>query len=138
MVPHEQPDTRGDWNPRHARSLLRKLRDLNLAVSRVSIQAGVDVAIRGCLSLDALVERGVRYRLQDHHGERVLSLSICEGGLEIKLSGPTERRLEVELTLDGSGRTAAPGLVARLDVEQSDPRAFEHFLRRVVRGVYAA
>lgn len=138
MAPHELPNTDLDWSPRHARSLLRKLRDLNLVGSRVSIQPGVDVAIRGCLSLDSPVERGVRYRLQDHHGERVLSLSICEGGLEIKLSGPAERRLEIELTLDGSGRAAAPGLVARLDVEQSDPRAFEHFLRRVVRGVYAA
>ena len=46
--------------------------------------------------------------------------------------------MEVELTLDESGRAAAHGLVARLDVNDSSARAYEHFLRRVVRGVYAA
>ena len=138
MYPHEQAGLTRDWSPRHARGLLRTLRDLNLAGSRVRIQDGMDVAIQGCLSLDSPVERGVRYRLRDSDGDRILSLCMCEGGLEIQLSGPVERRLEVGLTLDGSGRTAAPELSARLDAEQNDPRAFEHFLRRVVRGVYAA
>lgn len=138
MYPHDRSDLSRDWSPRHARGLLRKLRDLNLAVARVRIQDGVDVAIQGCLSLDAPVERGVLYRLHDGDCERVLSLNMCEGGLEIRLSGPGERRLEVGLTLDGAGRTASPELSARLDVEENDPRAYEHFLRRVVRGVYAA
>jgi len=136
--PHDRSNLIQDWSPRHARCLLRKLRDLNLADARISIQAGVDVAIRGCLSLDAPVERGVRYRLQDQGGERILTLAMCEGGLEIQLSGTGGRRLEIELFLDGAGRAAAPELGARLNVDENDPRAYEHFLRRVVRGVYAA
>jgi hypothetical protein len=42
------------------------------------------------------------------------------------------------LTLDSQGRTSSPTIAARMDVDEGTRRDCEHFLRRVVRGVFAA
>ncbi len=50
-------------NSGQARELLRKFRDLNLGPCGIEIAPHERVEVRGCLSLDHPVERGVRYRM---------------------------------------------------------------------------
>lgn len=125
---------------RLVRDLLRSLRDLNLTGRRIAVSGGEAVLVDGCLSVDGPVERGLRYRLREAGGlERVLHLAQVAEGLELRLRGPgAERRVVVALELDERGRATSPDLAARLDAGKNDQRAYEHFLRRVVRRVYSA
>ena len=127
-----------------ARQLLRRFRDLNLGPCGIDVAQGERIVVSGCISLDHPVERGVRYCLQNLDGsERVLGIAWDEGLLHLHLSrdrtpdSPIVERLEVELDGDDSGLLSAPELGARLNLEDTDAREIEHFLRRIVRAVYA-
>jgi len=123
---------------RQARRILRRIRDLNLA-ARLDVGGGRRVSIEGCSTLDSPVERGVRYRISSGEKRGALSLVQEGDGLEISLSGLRgEPRLELELVIDGEGRAASPTIAARLNAEETDPLAVEHFLRRVVRALFVA
>ncbi|MBK7642258.1 MAG: hypothetical protein IPJ19_04300 [Planctomycetes bacterium] len=130
-----------------ARALLRKLRDLNLTSGPVAVGRRACVEIAGCLSLDAPVEKGVRYRVQRDDGtpglleiawnEGWLSVASGELGPQLPLDRlPPMKRIEVPVTCDRKGRACAPALGARVDPESIDRRALEHFLRRVVKTMF--
>ena len=126
-----------------ARNLLRHLRDLNLTAERVEIDPGRSVYVEGCMSLDAPVERSLLYRLRSaKHGERALAIRWDAGALQLSLGpaagGPAEHERTVELYAQDGHWATAPALRARVDLESSEPRQLEHFLRRLVRGVFAA
>ena len=134
----------GTVSPEQARALLQRFRDLNLGPCGIDVAPGDRVVLAGCLSLDAPVERGVRYCVQDEAGgERVLSIAWAESHLDIRLTAdrapdsPERSQLDVNLGTDGLGRLSAPTLGARLSLEGSEPKDIEHFLRRIVRAVYA-
>jgi hypothetical protein len=127
--------------PAHERSLLRRLRDLNLSARNVLVRGGLAVSLDGCLSLDRPVEQGVSYRLLvAENGERVLSLEWSEGELAIRLEGSDrgDRVLSAHFALDERGRAFSRELRARLDLERLEPRELEHFMRRVVRSALRA
>ena len=66
-------------------------------------------------------------------------MRVSNGELEARVSGAeTERRLAAPCIHDETGRTALPTLGARVAEGSNDPRTYEHFLRRIVRGLYAA
>ncbi len=132
--PHERP------SDARLHRLLRRLRDLNLAAHRVAVRRDATVILDGCLSLDAPVELGVRYRVLDDAGNSsILHLRVSNGELEARVSGAeTERRIAAPCIHDEAGRTALPTLGARVEEDSNDPRTYEHFLRRIVRGLYAA
>jgi len=130
-----------------ARALLRKLRDLNLTSGPVAVGRRACVEIAGCLSLDAPVEKGVRYRVQLNDGTSGLleiawsgnSLNVAAGELAAVVPAdrqPPMRRIEVPVTCDRKGRACAPALGARVDPESCDTRELEHFLRRVVKTMF--
>jgi hypothetical protein len=130
-----------------ARALLRKLRDLNLTSGPVATGRRAFVELAGCLSLDAPVEKGVRYRVQRSDGKTNLLeitwndslLDLAAGELSPLLPPdrtPPMKRLEVPVTCDRRGRACAPLLGARVDPESCDRRALEHFLRRVVKTMF--
>lgn len=125
-----------------SRALLRKLRDLNLSAGPIAVTRRVHVAIAGCLSLDGPAEGGVRYRLRTADGsEGTLEIVGCSSSLALTVSGspslPRARSLRVAMTCDRSGRACARDLGARVSPETCDARELEHFLRRVVRAVFA-
>ena len=130
-----------------ARALLRKLRDLNLTSGPVAVGRRACVEIAGCLSLDAPVEKGLRYRVQLNDGTSGLleiawsgnSLNVAAGELAAVVPAdrqPPMRRIEVPVTCDRKGRACAPALGARVDPESCDTRELEHFLRRVVKTMF--
>lgn len=130
-----------------ARALLRKLRDLNLTSGPVAVGRRACVEIAGCLSLDAPVEKGVRYRVQLEDGTSGLLEIVWNEGLLSVASGelspvlpldrmPPMKRIAVPVTCDRKGRACAPALGARVDPESCDRRALEHFLRRVVKTMF--
>ena len=130
-----------------ARALLRKLRDLNLTSGPVAVGRRACVEIAGCLSLDAPVEKGVRYRVQLNDGTSGLleiawsgnSLNVAAGELAAVVPAdrqPPMSRIEVPVTCDRKGRACAPALGARVDPESCDTRELEHFLRRVVKTMF--
>lgn len=121
---------------RDTRHLLYGLRDLNLAM-RLAVGGERRVALGGCSSLDAPVERGVCYRLIEGGQTSTLRLRQAGTDLAIELEGPSPRHLEVGLMLDEQGRAASRELSARVALE-GDARGLERFLRRVVRVLYAA
>ena len=121
------------------RTLLRRLRDLNLVTGRLALGGDRSAALEGCLSLDAPVEQGVRYALIEGGKRAVLELVWRSERLEIAIGGPgaTPRRLALEASLDRQGRACVPSLRARVGPESRDRRELEHFLRRVVRTLCA-
>jgi len=125
---------------RSSRNLLRKLRDLNLAVGRLVIRDNFWVRLAGCLSVDRPVENGVHYRVVSADGrEARLALVPTNDNLQLALTpnGLPSRELSVVLQLDPSGAVTIPELSARIDVAQSGIRDLEHFMRRVVRTLLA-
>ena len=132
-------------NAGQARELLRRFRDLNLGPCGIEVAREERVEVRGCLSLDSPVERGVRYRLVGVDGseqslriaweEERLSLTL-RGGLDV--DAPVLLELEADVGCDRYGRVASTTLGARLDPVAPVERELEHFLRRIVRAVYAA
>jgi hypothetical protein len=124
-----------------ARTLLRRLRDLNLSTGPVAVTRELGVVIAGCLSLDGPAESGVRYlvRLSDGREGR-LEIGFRGARMTLALVGSTpasSRSLEVDVTCDRRGRACARGIGARVAPESTDTRELEHFLRRVVRAVVA-
>jgi hypothetical protein len=124
------------------RALLRKLRDLNLTAGPIAVTSWARVALAGCTSTDVPAENGVRYRMRLADGsDGTLEIQGRPEGLEISLlgrgEGSTERRLLVSVTCDRAGRACARQLGARVAPETRDPRALEHFLRRIVRSIFA-
>ncbi len=122
-----------------ARTLLRRLRDLNLVAGPVALSRGVFVTIAGCLSLDGPAEAGVRYLLRFVDGtERVLEIGWNGVGLVMSVLGPGHadlRTLRVPVGCDAEGRACAPAIGARVTPDTTDRRELEHFLRRVVRSI---
>jgi len=123
-----------------ARTLLRKLRDLNLTAGPIAVGRGDGVLFLGCQSVDAPAEGGVRYRLRMNDGrEGLLEIRADPRGLELELTrgGGVDdgRRLLAEATLDRAGRVCSRSLAARVHPETRDARELEHFLRRIVRGL---
>jgi hypothetical protein len=119
------------------RTLLRKLRDLNLSSETVAITGAWRVTIGGCLSLDAPAENGVRYRLELPDGARaVLELGSHASGLALTVDGRPRRWIAVRLSRDRQGRVCARELAARVSPESCDPRALARFLKRAVRTIY--
>ncbi|HIG11504.1 MAG: hypothetical protein ABGY71_08995 [bacterium] len=132
----------GSATDRQARQLLRSFRDLNLGPCGIDVGKGSRVLVVGCLSVDAPVERGVRYSVRDSAGvERLLEIYCNETNLDIQLSSATTENarvaLGVQLATDGLGRLSAPELGARLRLRNSNTRTVEHFLRRIVRAAFA-
>ena len=125
-----------DLTARDTRRLLSRLRDLNLA-ARLAVDEERQVALEGCSSLDTPVELGVCYRLSEGGESATLRLMQEGTDLAVDLEGPSPRHLDVELVLDEGGRAASQAISARVELE-GDARGLEHFLRRVVRGLYAA
>jgi len=124
-----------------ARSLLRKLRDLNLSTGPVAITKDLAVFLGGCLSLDFPAESGVRYRLRTTDGrEGLLEIGWGQRGLELNAVGPQpfapRGALRVALREDRRGRAYARELSARVFPDTCDHRELEHFLRRVLRTLF--
>lgn len=120
------------------RTLLRKLRDLNLTAGPIAVNRREQVNLAGCQSMDAPAEGGVRYRIcLDDGSEGLLEIRGKENGLEVELTGGNFatiiRRLQAEVTCDLAGRACSRSLAARVSPETCDPRELEHFLRRIVR-----
>jgi len=133
----------GRISPEQCRVLLRRIRDLNLGHCGIDVAQGERVLLSGCISIDHPVELGVRYVVQDGGGvERILAIHCEDGYLRLLLrrdrrpDSPIVEELSVELGCDGLGRVAAPELAARIDLDVSEAREVEHFLRRIVRAVY--
>ncbi|MEY2807429.1 MAG: hypothetical protein ACK57N_07135 [Planctomycetia bacterium] len=121
-----------------ARTLLRRLRDLNLVCGPVAITSDLAVIVSGCLSLDAPVEGGVAYRLRDQHGREGRLDLRCEGPrLRVEIDGIGARRLDVQLTLDRLGRACARSIGGRVRPETTSQLELEHFLRRLLRASLA-
>lgn len=130
----------GTVSAEQARRLLRRFRDLNLGPAGIEVSDQGRVVVDGCLSIDAPVEGGVRYRLRERQGERCLVIRGQADRLWLGLlgdGGRMESELGVRLACDGLGRISAPELGARLHLESASPREIEHFLRRIVRATYA-
>lgn len=126
-----------------AREILRRIRDLNLTAARVTIAAGLRVSVDGCATLDEPVEHALAYHLRVCGGpEHLLQIAWERGALELTLSdrsgAPIAEGRRVELLSDGRGRATAPRILARIDPSRAGRREVEHFLRRLVRGAYAA
>ena len=124
-----------------ARTLLRRLRDLNLSSGPVAVTHRREVSLAGCLSLDAPAEKGVHYRVHSSDGsESLLEILWGPAGLELSAhdahSTTALRRLHVAVTCDRKGRACASALGARVQPESNDRRELEHFLRRVVRTLF--
>lgn len=133
----------GRISPEQCRVLLRRIRDLNLGHCGIDVAPGERVQVSGCISVDHPVELGVRYIVQGSDGvERILAIHCDDGHLRLHLrrdrrpDSPIVEELGVELGCDGLGRLSAPELAARIDLDASEAREVEHFLRRIVRAVY--
>ncbi len=143
------PDHMFEFSPHdvaadQVRSLLRKLRDLNLSSETVAITGASHVTIGGCLSLDAPAESGVRYRIDFPDGARSVLELACHAagasGLALSVdshsANSTRKHLSVRLSRDPEGRVCARELAARVSPETCDPRALARFLKRAVRTLY--
>lgn len=122
-----------------ARTLLRRLRDLNLNAGPVAVTRDLWVVIAGCLSLDGPAETGVRYlvRLSDGR-ESLLEIGWRDAQLQLSLVGGSaadRREVSAKVTCDRRGRACVRGIGARVTPESTDQRELEHFLRRVVRSM---
>ena len=117
------------------RSLLRRLRDLNLQSERVGVAAGRTLRIAGCLSKDAPVESGVRYELTEAGQGHVLELRWEDDHLQVALDGQARQAAAFGTTADGW--VEAPALRARL-TSSPDASDLTRFMRRVVRFACAA
>ncbi len=128
-------------SPDRARTLLRRLRDLNLVAGPVALTRDSRVTISGCLSIDAPAEAGVRYLLRGADGvERTLELGWNDVGLVMSVTDPSggaRRDLRASVACDADGRACVPAIGARVRPDTTDRRELEHFLRRVVRAVSA-
>jgi hypothetical protein len=125
-----------------ARTLLRRLRDLNSRAGPIAVRAGLTVFLCGCSSIDAPAESGVRYRLRANDGsEGAIELAWTDRGLALALSGAISgavtTRIYVPMTCDRKGRACAKELGARVVPESTSERELEHFLRRAVRTLMA-
>jgi hypothetical protein len=132
-----------------ARTLLRRLRDLNSSTGPIAVRDDLFVTLAGCSSLDAPAESGVRYRLRLNDGAEVtLELAWSVTGLELEITGPgratsngraatnntsTLAKMCVPVTCDRKGRACVPELGARVSPDSTDERQLERFLRRAVR-----
>jgi hypothetical protein len=140
--PHRPDPTRpsdGALPADRARTLLRRLRDLNLVAGPVALTREAFVTIAGCLSLDGPAEAGVRYLLRSLDGtERTLEIGWNGQGLVLSMAGPGPgdlRTLRAPIACDDAGRACVPAIGARVRPDTTDRRELEHFLRRVVRAV---
>jgi hypothetical protein len=127
--------------PAYERTLLRRLRDLNLSTRHLAVRGDLAVSLDGCVSLDRPVEQGVAYRLHiAGDGEQVLELAWSDGELAIRVEGPERapQTLQASFALDEHGRAVSPELRARVDLDRLDSRRLEHFMRRVVRSALRA
>ena len=125
-----------------ARTLLRRLRDLNSRAGPIAVRAGLTVFLAGCSSLDAPAESGVRYRLRANDGsEGAIELAWTDRGLALALSGTiagaATTSLCVPITCDRKGRACVQALGARVAPESTSERELERFLRRAVRTLMA-
>ena len=125
-----------------ARTLLRRLRDLNSRAGPIAVRAGLTVFLAGCSSLDAPAESGVRYRLRaDDGSEGAIELAWTDRGLALALSGAiagaATTSLCVPITCDRKGRACVQALGARVAPESTSERELERFLRRAVRTLMA-
>ena len=126
-----------------ARTLLRKLRDLNLSAGPIAVGPRARVVLAGCLSTDAPAEGGVRYLVRlDDGSEGHLEIRSSTTGLDLELTrkdaAASARRLHADVTCDRAGRACSRSLGARVSPESCDPRELEHFLRRIVRALFRA
>ncbi len=121
------------------RTLLRRLRDLNLCGCQVAVTREQGVVIAGCLSMDGPAESGVRYLVRLADGaERRLEIGLDGARMTLALVGPTPastRALSIDMTCDQRGRACARKIGARVLPESTNSRELEHFLRRVVRAL---
>ena len=140
-----------------ARTLLRRLRDLNLSTGPIAVRRGLTVRLAGCSSLDAPAESGVCYRVcTNDASDGVMELGWTADGLELALTrstlwakrnqaasatfsiaSPAVARMRVEVTCDHQGRACVKALGARVSPSSTDERQLEHFLRRALRTLLA-
>jgi hypothetical protein len=141
--PSPTAPARRDLPESRVRSLLRRLRDLNLRGAEVAVARGATVRIDGCLSVDDPVETELRYRLRPCAGEpALLNVAAESGAIRMVVSDlaglSVQRARRVPVFADAEDRATAPCIAARMDLERADARQAEHFLRRLVRAAYAA
>ena len=120
-----------------SRSILSKLRDLNLSSERLRLGDGRRVRFLGCLNPDTPVTDRIWYRLDlDEDQERLLGIDLTEGRLRLSLGSdaalPSERSRYLNLGLDEDGRAGSPALAAALDPQSAERDEVEHFLRELV------
>ncbi len=136
----------GTVTAEQARLLLQRFRDLNLGPTGIEVSDKGRVTVSGCISLDHPVENGVRYAVTGEQGDRVLRIQWRDEHLVLQLAAPElshgaglpgTGEINVPLSCDGLGRVSAPDLGARINLEDGTARDIEHFLRRIVRAVYA-
>ncbi len=122
-----------------ARTLLRKLRDLNLTSDPIALDARARVSLRGCVSSDEPAESGVRYRMRfDDGADGILEIRADSGVLEVALrAARADRRITLPVSCDRLGRACVRQVGARVAPETSEARELEHFLRRIVRALFA-
>lgn len=125
---------------RRARTLLRKLRDLNLSAARIAVHPRLAVSIAGCASLDLPAETELRYRVRTPLCEdEELVIALEDGSLRLArwVAGGEQRMSRLVTLLGGSsGPATVPELGARMDPDTAGARETERFLRRLVRAVF--
>ena len=128
---------------REARTLLCRLRDLNLSACRVAVSENTYVLVAGCVSRYGPVESGVRYRVGLESGETcILSLQWIDDALELSIVLPrpnpdAEVTRRVSLVCDASGRALAPDFFAVCSPDSTDLVELEEFLTRLVAGMFS-
>lgn len=142
-VPPDGPAHRTGPDPlpaRRARTLLRKLRDLNLSAARIAVHPRLAVSIAGCASLDLPAETELRYRVRTPLCEDEELVIALEGGslrLARWVTGGEQRVSRLVALVGGpSGLATVPELGARMDPDTAGARETERFLRRLVRAVF--
>jgi hypothetical protein len=118
-----------------ARTLLRRLRDLNLSTGPIAVRAGLNARLAGCSSLDAPAESGVRYRLRTNDAreqtrtsnaraqtpsgdarEQTMELTWTANGLELALTDPIWSAASQASTSRSASSAVASATVAKLQV----------------------
>ena len=121
------------------RSLLRRLRDLNVSARHIDAGPGGRISLHGCASGDGPAEAGVVYRLRDGQGESG-RLVLSADGHQLVASvhcGLRRTSLCTELELDGEGRLSSSSLQLGVDLIGGDSQGLEQLLRRIVQRAFA-
>ena len=123
--------------PAQARTVLRKLRDLDLRAETIALNGQLSIRIEGCSSTDVPIESSLRYRIRHPEGSGSLELLYTEGQLELDLRLPDCQRVtQLLLTLDADGRAVLEAHAACMDPATVDRDEVTRFLRAIVHAAF--